>query len=366
MMPGTGLADLVALAFEAACDADGMSGFIEEAAGFFGAQQAALVIWPIRRPSALLPITYQIAADDIRAHFEFRDKPDTLFGKLATLPAGSTFVTEGLSAGPPEQTILAGVVCADEKNRCGILFARDVAHGNYTEHENESLRRLAGYFDRAITLNKRFVGIFNTQKTFLTVLNSAPRGIVAFGQKGQIVHMNSEAKRILGESDGVSISGQSVNFYDEEARQKLHEFFDYARTIGDQETGQERLSTAVKRRSLRSSYQMMVFALPFKQTQADLNEDEALAAMVIYDPSTGVELETEGLKTFYSLSNAEARLAERLCRGQALPDAAGTLSISVNTARSQLRGIFKKVGVQSQGALMKEFAKALKLPNLLG
>jgi DNA-binding CsgD family transcriptional regulator len=111
---------------------------------------------------------------------------------------------------------------------------------------------------------------------------------------------------------------------------------------------------------------MMAYALPFKKSQADLNEDEAMAAMIIYDPTTAGDMRTDGLKTFYSLSVAEARLAESLCAGQPLPDAATSLGISVNTARSQLRGIFKKVGVTSQSALLREFAKALKLPELPG
>ena len=47
--------------------------------------------------------------------------------------------------------------------------------------------------------------------------------------------------------------------------------------------------------------------------------------------------------------------------GSGVRDTARVLGISINTARSQLRGIFKKVGVKSQSGLVKEFAKALKI-----
>jgi len=365
-MPETGLPDLIAQAYEAACDADGLGEFIRSAADYFGAQQAALVIWPVKHPEALLPIAHDISHDEIRVHFENRIYPDTLFGKLATLPAGETFIAEGLSAGAEYESmdILAGVIASDGQNRCGIFFVRTAEQAEFSRTEHETLKTLMGYFRRAITLNTRFVNIFNQQKTALAVLNHAPRGIIAIGQNGQTIHMNVEAKRILEAEDGISLAGNSIACRDEDVHAKIQEFLDYAREVGTQEGTTKRLTASIKRPSRAAPYQMMAYALPFEKTKADLNEDEALAALIIYDPATGVDLTFESLKTFYELSSAEARLAELMGDGDGLPAAAVKLGISVNTARSQLRGIFKKVGVSSQAALLKEFAKALKLPEL--
>ena len=83
---------------------------------------------------------------------------------------------------------------------------------------------------------------------------------------------------------------------------------------------------------------------------------------MIYDPSSGLDLEVSVLENIYKLSSAEARLAQALYHGYRLPEASKSLGISINTARTQLRGVFKKVGVQSQAALMQEFAQGIKAP----
>ena len=51
-------------------------------------------------------------------------------------------------------------------------------------------------------------------------------------------------------------------------------------------------------------------------------------------------------------------LAQALYDGMAFRRHRPTLGISVNTARTQLRSIFKKVGVHSQATLLQELAKS--------
>jgi DNA-binding CsgD family transcriptional regulator len=100
--------------------------------------------------------------------------------------------------------------------------------------------------------------------------------------------------------------------------------------------------------------------VPFDKGQGALNPDETLAFLIIQDPTSYLKLKPELLKTFYNLSAAEARLAIVLYEDHSLPDAAALLHVSINTARSQLRGIFKKMGVASQAGLLKELAAGLK------
>ncbi len=101
-----------------------------------------------------------------------------------------------------------------------------------------------------------------------------------------------------------------------------------------------------------------MYKLPFDRQKATLDPDQSLAVALVYDPSTMTELNMSLLSNFYSLTHAESLLAQRLYDGRTLPEASESLGISVNTARTQLRNIFKKVGVHSQAALLQEFAKS--------
>lgn len=61
----------------------------------------------------------------------------------------------------------------------------------------------------------------------------------------------------------------------------------------------------------------------------------------------------ELLRDLYGLSAAEAELAGLLISGQTLGEAARTRSVSVNTVRSQLKGLLRKTGSRNQADLMR-------------
>ena len=120
------------------------------------------------------------------------------------------------------------------------------------------------------------------------------------------------------------------------------------------------LVCAVPRKSNTNPYQLIISKLPFNDRRAAVHDDEVLAMAVISDPDDLGELKVELLRTFFGLSAAEARLSRSLYKLHVLPDAAKAIGISVHTARSELKRIFSKLGVNSQTALLKKLAKAIR------
>jgi DNA-binding CsgD family transcriptional regulator/PAS domain-containing protein len=370
-MTGIGLPDLVAEAYESACDLKGLQGWVNHLNEYFGSDGAALIIWPSKNDDDLNLITAGLSPDELRAQFENRHQSDSLFGRLAVLaPAETCIIADVFSdatpgspdeeSSPTQQHALAGVVIADEAHRCCLTLFRSGGQGEFSRSESDSLQVLMGYFERAVVLNRRFIDIFTQQKTLAAVLNSAPRGIITCGQNGQVTYVNNEARRIFSLADGVSLANKMVNFRDGHLRDQFSDFIEQARQTGDVPEKQERMSTIIERDSVSVPFQMMAYALPFNQGQAALFEDEALAVLIIQDATTNLQLRSELLQTFYNLTAAEARLAVALYKGKTLPEAADGLHISVNTARSQLRGIFKKVGVNSQSTLLQALTSGAK------
>lgn len=279
---------------------------------------------------------------------------------IADVFSDATSASPDKESSPTQQHALAGVVIADEAHRCGLALFRSEGQGEFSRSDSDSLQLLMGYFERAVVLNRRFIDIFTQQKTLASVLNSAPRGIVTFGQNGQVTYVNNEARRIFSLTDGVSLANKMVNFRDGKLRDQFSDFIEQARQMGDVSEKQERMSAVIPRDSVSVPFQMMAYTLPFNKGQAALFEDEALAVLIIQDATTNLELRSELLQTFYNLTAAEARLAVALYKGKTLPEAADGLHVSVNTARSQLRGIFKKVGVNSQSTLLQALTSGAK------
>ncbi|MFQ5635496.1 MAG: helix-turn-helix transcriptional regulator [Gammaproteobacteria bacterium] len=372
-MPAIGLTDLVAHAYEAACDTAGMSGFVENAAEYFGAQQSAFTIRPNGNCEALLPITHGISTDEIAALYGERGQSGTMFAALDRTPPGRTIAIDGYNRPgatrkvPARRStdvalnsvnILAGVVIADDNNRCDLVLFRDKAKGDYSPSEHEALRELMGYLRRAIELNKRFVKIFVEHRSAISVLEDAPRSIMIIGQAGEVTYRNLAARKLLARNDGLSLQDGRFTVADATARDRVEEFLQAARAAEQPASEAERLMIVVPRESDGSPYKLVMYRLPFDRQQAALDQSQSLAVALVYDPSTLNQLNENLLRTFYNLTHAETALAQALFDGRALPEASADLGISVNTSRTQLRSIFRKVGVHSQAALMQELAKS--------
>lgn len=75
--------------------------------------------------------------------------------------------------------------------------------------------------------------------------------------------------------------------------------------------------------------------------------------MLVYQPEAGRQIPLPLLRELYGLTPAEAKLVAELFGGASIAAAARLLGISTHTARAQLKGIFRKCEVQSQGKLLQ-------------
>jgi len=353
-----GLPELVAKAFEAACDADSMKGFLAGVADFFDARQGAIVISPQHNPTDILPITFGITADCVREWFATSDESS---GRFTRLLPGDTVLENGSKNDPGSLTrhLLGGAVSADEYNRCFMALWRETEQPPFSEPEEETLSVLMYYFRRAIVANNRFVHILSEHKNAMLVLDQSPRAIIILGQNGLPTYMNLEATRILRKNDGLGANEAGLVIDDPATSEKITDFLEQIRTVKPRQFNAHHLATVVPKKSGIAPYKLIVYALPFERSLAALNTGQGLAVLLIYDPEALIDLNTGLLHNFYGLTRAEAALAQSLFIGRSLPEASDRLGISINTTRTQLRSIFKKVGVHSQAALMQEFAKSV-------
>ena len=86
--------------------------------------------------------------------------------------------------------------------------------------------------------------------------------------------------------------------------------------------------------------------------------------LLLIDPDKRYLPNKDALKSYFGLSIAEARLAQRLASGEALDVAAKHLCISKHTARAQLKAVFAKMKVHRQAELVAVLAQLMDLPNL--
>lgn len=76
------------------------------------------------------------------------------------------------------------------------------------------------------------------------------------------------------------------------------------------------------------------------------------AAIFFADPNSRVRLPSELLILQYQLTKTEADLSLHLYEGGTLASYCDTHFVTLNTARTQLKAIFRKTGVKRQGELV--------------
>lgn len=90
-------------------------------------------------------------------------------------------------------------------------------------------------------------------------------------------------------------------------------------------------------------------------------QQQAIAAatrlVVLIDPVQPATVDEEVLQNLFALTQAEAKLAARLARGERVGTIARARGVAVGTVRSQLRTIFSKTRTKSQAGLVLLLAR---------
>jgi DNA-binding CsgD family transcriptional regulator len=246
---------------------------------------------------------------------------------------------------------------------CGVVFdmrpsdtpatvisaARELGRP-YRADEKDAMRLLVPHLSRALGVMYRLRDAELKVAVSLAALDRLPVGVALLDRGGRIAHVNREGARILDEGDGLRRNG-GFAIATEAARAEwsriLLSLFD--RSLGAVPHFSD--AVAVPRASARSP--LVLQAAPLGTTQAFAAPADAAAVVFITDPDQRHELDIATMRDLYRTTPAEAALAELLCRGQTVAQAAAARAISEATARTQLGELFRKTGTNRQADLIR-------------
>ena len=81
-------------------------------------------------------------------------------------------------------------------------------------------------------------------------------------------------------------------------------------------------------------------------------DEESCVILYLFDASLDRQVSHDVLTRLYGLTQTEGKLVQLLVGGSTLDDAAKHLEISVNTARTHLKHVFHKTGINRQAELV--------------
>ena len=360
------LPDLVARAFEAACDPHELQRFMAAVSEYFGADSAVYLAWPRHDPELMLQVCHALDEDGLEKWLGARDQAGSLTARLLRETPGTVLgQAPERAAGWPPCPFLATTVTADEESVHALVLLNQRGTNSFSEAARDALRQLTGFLRRATTINRRFMRLLSEQAVARRVIDGAPRGILMFGQDGRVTYRNAAAGDIFADNTSLAIADERLVLDNNEARAEVEAFLRAARA-GGPNAHREPIGVRIDRGAGHAACQLILSALPRDSEQAALDPRHVLAIGMIHDPEKGVLPADDLLAIFFGLTPAEAQLAQALCQGLSVSDIAAQLSVSVHTARTHLRNIFNKVGVHSQHALVQRISQSLHINELAG
>ena len=165
-------------------------------------------------------------------------------------------------------------------------------------------------------------------------------GVMAIDETLSILHLNSQAAELLARSSLVRSDAQGRLSFDR-MPDELAGFL----SPTDKKAPKSQQSLSLEGEGEKLS--LLIRRMPKK---ANIKQSFML---ILVDPSQQRPPEIDDLMDLFGLTRSEAKLTQKLAEGLALDQAAELVGISHSSARTYLKTIFSKTGVNRQPQLMK-------------
>lgn len=320
-------------------------------------------------PDLTLKPTAAVAVDDL----DERDKTTVI---TADIDGRITFVSEPSKqllgwrrkqiVGRPLSEILIDVYKLDESTAANLIdkvsrFGTEerLVRGEANEHGGElgkidvltPLRDVQGQiFGIALKLSSVHGNSSDglPARAFAKAIDALPVGIAIVTEDMTVQHMNGYAREILNHNRGLDCTNNRLSARDQQLDEKLGQLV--AAAAAKAQLGIEHASDAMFIKAPMIRDQVEVIATPV--AAGPRNDEKSSVILYLFDASVDRQVSHDVLTRLYGLTQTEAKLVQILVGGSTLDNAAIELEISVNTARTHLKHVFHKTGVNRQAELV--------------
>jgi DNA-binding CsgD family transcriptional regulator len=246
--------------------------------------------------------------------------------------------------------LLGTDIYTKEGIECRLRVTRGLDAKPFNGEDKALVRFLLPHLKRSIQLHARLDFLESERQLFAGTVNRMLLGIINFDENGNLLETNQEAKRILAEKDGISLSGNNIVISTAHEGRELQRMIKAALAPKAEPSVVEAL--AVSRPSGRSKLGVLVKAIP-PSPWSESRHRPAVAVFLRDPEANAMQPSHELVRRLFELTRMEATLALLLAEGFTLDEAAEKMNVRRNTARTHLRSIFCKTGVTRQTMLVR-------------
>lgn len=193
---------------------------------------------------------------------------------------------------------------------------------------------------RNLTSNNSIVHDQTNEDALKQALNFIAIGVILVNKNYQPTFINQTAKQILDQGINLSLNGGQLELADDENNLQFKEMID------------DHVHTCLKLRPQQPEQNLDIFVSPIVMAKHNSSDLAPVSILFLFNEQKDMKDLDNVLKALYNFTNAEAKLTSALMRDPRLEEAATSIGIKINTARTHLKKIFQKTGTDRQASLV--------------
>jgi DNA-binding CsgD family transcriptional regulator len=247
------------------------------------------------------------------------------------------------TARPADREWLATSLFLVEGRSWCLPVYRGGSRGPFTSEDARYLAQVGPHVGKLVGLAEKFAAFDEGAK--LSTLERVHCAALVIDGLGRVKHANRLAQELMG--DGVDIVRGRPIANDPASNRRLRQLMSAA-LAADPTSNVSCAPTVIDR---NGAPWLWVEAMPVTALGSDLFST-GRAVLLLTDLTAQPRPDTQILRVAFGLTAAEARLAAKLASGIGVKEAAASLGVNRETARSQLKMIFAKTRTRRQAELV--------------
>jgi len=248
----------------------------------------------------------------------------------------------------------------DSYPACTILALRcPEKQASWRKADRALFKKALPVLGKAHQLHKHIVLSQNKLSIANQILDSAPRGLISMTPDGEILRINTMAADLLQRGDAFTEIKGHLICQDDKVMQQLNEKLVQIRALPLNSLREFTWNRTFQRLESTQNYQLSLGAYPLEGWRLESSLHDRFAVLSLYTTAFGTLPTADQLGDFYDLTNAQARVVIALMQGKSSAEAAAHLNVSLNTVRSHLRAVYKKLGTDNKADLIRVVSATL-------
>ena len=231
-----------------------------------------------------------------------------------------------------------------------VVFSlqRSRAQGHVQSDDLRLFRQIKAHLSRGVALSDQIQTLRSHKRFGSALFEALPQAVFALDSNGHVCFANAAAASLIGRADGIAVAGGRLATLVPVEQTRLDRLIVEA-------AGIEAISSSGWAKVSRQNGAMpyAVFVAPLQRPDDDFSNGAASVVVIVHDPCSRKLVDPQMLVSLYGLTETEARLANAISVGHSIESAAASLNMRVTTARSHLKSIFAKIGVNRQQDLVR-------------